>query len=334
MDNKITKRRLLNMLAYDWLKIIIMIVAIVFVWVLAFTMGAPRASIGQNFGVFYYGEFAYTMPSAVVQHEAKKAGVFSYDVLDFNSRDIDLNYYGTIMSAVSATYEGDVMITVDSADKIEGGSSEFRTFIDGYGNTVYDYDSLIEDAKNYCLTNNFVILDGDGNYSLSEENITKYFAKRMQKDPRFRKTDSDRYAQGIVDEIARIKNVWNNAIMLEDCLKNHPELRYNYKRFTQAIKNDPDHYSDEIYHQVEELTYGLNLGALTGGSVEISTEYSKPIYDEKGELVSSSANGIVVCVFDYQKHQPDLQYESLGFVNFLIARYSNFLNANAVGVIA
>ena len=126
----------------------------------------------------------------------------------------------------------------------------------------------------------------------------------------------------------------HKSVMLEECLKNHPELRYNYKRYTQLTTKDPENYTDEAYYNTKELTYGINLGALQGGEIDVNTEYSLPIKNEQGELVSASANSIVICVFNYLPYQPDLQFESLGFVNFMIKRYSNFLNQNAVGVIA
>ncbi|MBR3863892.1 MAG: hypothetical protein IKJ19_02075 [Clostridia bacterium] len=332
MDNKITKRRLTNLLAYDWIKIIIIIVAVILVWSLAFTIGAPRASTGQVFNVFYYGEFSYQKSPSVINYEAKNSGAYSYDVLSLDARELYLDYYATIMSAVSSTHEGDIMITVDSMDKIQSNSSEFRNFVDGYGYEIYDYDSLIKDAKNYCLLNSFVLLQNDGSYALNERAIKSHFAKRMQKDPRFKNKDGEKYKQGELNEIARIKSVWNNAIMLEDCLNNHSELRYNYKRFAQLIQKDPDNYKDEVYHNTQELTYGLNLSALSGGQVDVNTEYSKPIFDENGTHIYS--NPIVMCVFNYLPHQPDLQFESLGFVNFMIKKYSNFLNDNALGVIA
>ena len=334
MDNKITKARLTNLLAYDWIKILVLVLAVVLVWSLAFTIGAPRASVGQMFNVFYYGDFSYTQGPGTINSVAQKAGAYSYDVLDVDSREIFTDYYATIMAAVDAAHEGDIMITTDSADKIEKCNSEFRNFIDGYGVSVYDYDSLIKDAKNYCLVNNFVVLQADGSYALNERAISDYFANRMQKDPRFKKIESEKYKKGVLDEIARIKSVWNNAVILEDCLTNHPEIRYNYARYTQLVKSDPESYTDEVYLNSKELTYGINLGALTGGPVDVNSEYSKAIIDDKGEMISASANSIVICVFNYLPHQPDLQFETLGFVNFMIARYSNFLNLNAPLVIA
>ena len=112
MDNKITKRRLANLLAYDWIKIVVIIAAIVLVWSLAFTTGAPRASTGQVFNVFYYGDFSYQKSPGVINDEAKKSGAYSYDVLSLDARELYIDYYSTIMSAVSATYEGDIMIRI------------------------------------------------------------------------------------------------------------------------------------------------------------------------------------------------------------------------------
>ena len=68
--------------------------------------------------------------------------------------------------------------------------------------------------------------------------------------------------------------------------------------------------------------------------MDVNSEYSKVLLDENGEIASTSANNVIICVFNYSKQQPDLQFETLGFVNFMIARYSNFLNINAPLVIA
>ena len=52
MDNRFTKKRIANMLAYDWIKMLAVVLGIVFVWILSYTIGAPRASEGQVFGVY------------------------------------------------------------------------------------------------------------------------------------------------------------------------------------------------------------------------------------------------------------------------------------------
>ena len=74
--------------------------------------------------------------------------------------------------------------------------------------------------------------------------------------------------------------------------------------------------------------YGINLGALTGGEKEITSLYSKAPYNEKNEIVSTSADGIIVLAFNYRSQQPHLQYETLGFINYILKTYSDFVTAD------
>ena len=344
MDNKFTKKRILNMLSYDWIKMLIMVLAIVLVWSLAFTIGAPRATAGQVFCFYYYtgdSKFNYKNdPSELcAEYFSENNKLFSYDVLDYTTRVITSTMYNEIMSTSTAVSEGDVMITIDSEEGIKNNTSEMRSVLDGYGHCFYDYDTLIQDARNYCLAKGFVVDNKDGTYSINEKKIKEYFEERMVDDPRFRDTKSQRYAQGIKDEIERIKTVWNNAVILGDCFKNHPEIFINYTRYTQYIAKytpDPSNANrplEDDYYQFTSKPYALNLGALTGGTVKITEEYSIPI--KEGESTSElSANGIVMLVYNFNYDQPHLQFETLALVRHYIARYSNFLNLNASGVIA
>ena len=74
MDNRFTKKRVANMLSYDWLKMVVIVLVIIFVWVLAFTIGAPRATTGQTFGIFYFhgGNFKYSTEPAALGENMKK----------------------------------------------------------------------------------------------------------------------------------------------------------------------------------------------------------------------------------------------------------------------
>ena len=56
MDVKVTKKRFFNLVAYDWIKIVALSVAIVFVWILLFTTCATRATDGQQFYFVLYGD--------------------------------------------------------------------------------------------------------------------------------------------------------------------------------------------------------------------------------------------------------------------------------------
>ena len=316
------------MLSYDWLKMVIIVAAIVFVWVLAFTIGAPRATTGQTFGVFYFhgGKFKYSTDPTTLGENMKKEGVFSYDILDFDVREISESYAEILLTS-TAVQEGDVMITVDSLASIEAFNSPFRTLIDGYGEVFYDYNDLIREAKEYCLKNAFVYKSGDV-YLLDEQKIQEYFAERMDGDPRFRDTNSQRYKDGIKSEIERIKAVWDNAIMLEDCLNNHPEIKYNYVRYTQTVAAKPDEEGEKLLAKQTEKLYGINLGKLTGGEAIITSDFYYNITDKDNNVIGSSADGIVLCVYDYYGYQPHLQFETLSFVNAMISKYSNFLNTS------
>ncbi len=336
MDNRFTKKRIANMLAYDWIKMIAVVLGIVFVWILAFTIGAPRASEGQVFGVYYYvgnNSFAYKKAADELADELiYTEKIFSYDILDYTSRVITNDHYGELMMTSISVSEGDIMITVDSEAGLKNNDSEVRKMLDGYGDVFYDYDRLIVDAKAYCIGNGFVTENSDGSYLLNENKISDYFAMRMVKDPRYRDKNGERYNQGVKDEIERIKSVWNNAIILEDCLLNHPEIRFNYTRYSQSILASPDDYKDEEYHSFTEKTYGINLGKLVGGEVTVTSEYYVPL--KEGEEVSSlTADGIIMLVYDFKEAQPDLQFETLTAVNYFIGRYSNFLTTDHIALI-
>lgn len=327
MDNRITKTRLGNLLSYDWLKIIAIIIAIALVWSLAFTTGAPRASVGQTFGLFTYApDFEKAKDEGTLLSEAKADGAFSYDILDFNVRSMQKDYYATIMTAANSVQEGDIFVTSDFAETQEKNQSPFRSFVDGYGSVVYDLDALVSDAKSYALSNG--IVQKDGEYTVDDAVVASKFAERMKKDPRFRNTQSQKYADGLKSEKERMISVWNNAVILENVLKNHPELRVNYRMFDQTINaiDEADREKSDYYkywQEETEKTYAINLGKLTGGKEGITSLYSRQI-EVEGEDPVVSADGVVLCVFNYKEFQPDLQYETLGYINYMIKKYSDF----------
>ena len=336
MDNRITKTRLSNLLSYDWLKIIAIIVAIVLVWSLAFTIGAPRASVGQTFGLFTYADFGVAESEGELLSDAKENGAFSYDVLDFGTRSLTEDYFGTIMSAANSVREGDIMITSDFPEARDKHKSRMRTFVDGYYSVVYDFDSLISDAKDYALSHG--VVESDGKFAIDEQVVESVFSARMEKDPRFRNKKSQKYLGGVKSESERIKAVWNNACMLEKVLGEHPEVAVKYRVFTQVLDSldKEDRTYDEYYKLWEKETekiYALDLGKLVGGRDNVKDVFARNVKLENDEQLVSS-DGVVLCVFNYKFSQPDLQYETLGFVGYMIGRFSNFLEEKPTDYIA
>lgn len=338
MDNKITRARLSNLISYDWVKIVAIIAAIALVWGLAFTIGAPRASVGQTFGLFTYApDFGTIEDGTITLARAKNGGAFSYDVLDFTTRDLEPDYYSTIMTAANSVQEGDIFITSDFSDTVESKTSPMRAFVDGYYWSCYDYDSLINDAKSYALKNG--VSEDRGSYYINEDRVAALFSSRMDGDPRFRDKKSEKYQKGLESEAERIKSVWNNACLLEEVLKAHSELRVNYKPFTQSLESlsEEDREKSDYYAwwlELEEKTYALNLGKLSDGKNLVTDYYSRGYLNDKGELETVSADGIVMCVFNYKAQQPHLQYETLGFINYIIGYFSNFLPTELSTLIA
>lgn len=335
MDNRITGKRLANVLSYDWFKILIIVVAAVFLWSLAFTMGAPRASVGQTFGLFVYSDFQCAKSESEVLSDARDKGTFSYDVLDFNTRSLTEQYYGTIMAAATSVQEGDVIVLSDFTDGDKKNSSVFRAFVDSYG-LAYDIDELISDAEKYCLDYRAVAMT-DGKYTVDSAAVKQIFADRMKKDPRFRDKNSQKYADGVLQEVARIKKVWNDAQKLKQVLEAHPELKANYRRFEQTLANMDENNSDradylEYYENHAERAYGINLGKLTGGKTPITDLYARVLSGEGDEKIIT-AEGIILCVFDYESYQPHLQYETVAFINYIIESYSDFFDRDFVNLI-
>lgn len=323
-------------MSYDWIKIIAFIAAICFVWVLAFTIGAPRASVGQLFGLITYApDFETAKSEGQLLYEAKEAGAFSFDILDFNTRSIQKDYYSTLMMAANSVQEGDIFVTSDFEDSREKNESPMRSFIDSYYTVAFDLDSLIAAAKEYAIKHG--IENKDGVYVCDKIVTDSVFSERMQSDPRFRDKQSARYSAGLEDEAERIIAVWNNACKLEKVLEEHPELRVNYRPFTQtldAMDEDKREKSDyyKVWQSKTELTYGLNLGKLAGGKEKITDLYSRTITPEDGEPYLT-ADGIVLCVFNYTAQQPHLQYETLGYIVYMVETYSNFLDVESDNLI-
>ena len=116
MDVKITKGRLVNLISYDFLKIILSILAGIMVWVLLFTTCATRATVGEQFGlILYQGVYSGSNDGKDFLTELKKKekGGLSYDVLEYTTMSVTAagNYSAAYMlSLKSATKEGDVIV--------------------------------------------------------------------------------------------------------------------------------------------------------------------------------------------------------------------------------
>lgn len=90
MDAKITKTRLVQMLSYDWIKIIASALAVIFVWLLVFTWTATRITNTQKFVIHNY--FGVSLGDGYYNAGYDgygKGKVFSYEI--FETENVNLN---------------------------------------------------------------------------------------------------------------------------------------------------------------------------------------------------------------------------------------------------
>ncbi len=99
MDAKITKQRLANLLAYDWLKILVTIAVAVLALVLLFTMTATNPTTAQTFTIYGYTDLRVGTENMSLDSRLEENKVFSYDILKIGSE----SFYGNSYSAAAYT---------------------------------------------------------------------------------------------------------------------------------------------------------------------------------------------------------------------------------------
>lgn len=335
MDNKLTKNRLSNFLAYEWITMIIIIVVAIVVWEFAYTVAAVRLTVGQQFK-YYYDEALDTYGSASLYEMIIDEDTLSYDVLSFDYESLTKDA-GNILSARLSIHEGDVIFT-DCIDytKLEGADENttkeirVKTLVDSYNG--YDFITLKNDAVSYLKSflPDGTTVDGDIEFSmLSKEKIESSFRSRMKKDNRFR--EEEQILSGIKMEEERLEKLCKDVkdftylLSLKDTT---PELFYNYTRFEQSLNSAADdkykmQYANAVENEKENgrenVPYALCLSALKGG--EGKTDPSS--YFKIGGR--ETAEDVVLMVFNFKDEQPHLQYETIGFINQIVKDCSTLL---------
>ena len=197
MDAKITKKRLNILLSYDWIKIILVAVAMIVLWSLVFTMTATRVTNAQNFTIFNYTGTSANSRFNSYSSTLKEKGVFSYEILEISATDITTgqNYSETLLQTRLSVGEGDALFAanVENPDAeyadTEGNAfhpTYLQQFLYGYYNIAAEMDVYLEEMEEY--------LNGyyGGDYAKGEadkQKIETDFRTRIKqtKDKRFKK---------------------------------------------------------------------------------------------------------------------------------------------------
>ena len=333
MDARITKRRLSEMLQYDWIKIIGVIVAAILIWELIFTMTAVRVSNGQNFKIYYYPTLSTNGTTELYDFLAEDAGL-SYDVLEYNIETLDATYGDTILGLRLTTGEGDIImidneITHSEAEEHKDDplydSSNFYQMVDGYN--MYSYDVLLSDAKEYVgsfIENGYV-----ENGALVEEKVKENFLKRMKRDNRFRSAENKE--KGLKQELERLETLKAAVADFDRLYTEYKDsgLFYRYVKYQMTVytsEDVDDDYKAAYEKQLEKgaLPYAINAGYLDEykkDNKSVSNVVSMAQGDNEG-----TAKNTAVMVFDFKEQQPDLQYETVVFLTNFIKTYTTLLD--------
>lgn len=341
MDNKITKPRLSNFLAYRWIGILAVICAGIVLLELLFTTLAVRVSAGQSFK-FYYDETVVgtnggNFKEIIEKDKGKPEGTFSYDVLEVNYENLtsDSSNYN-ILSLRLTVNDGDAIITSAKEEEVGEGKtkSRIKELIDGY--PVYDLDSLYNDAVSYL--DKFrkdgvgdgaeVVTDYD---NLDETKIKENFIKRMGKDNRYRAGEiSER------DEYSRIRklceDVKNFKKILDYSSADNP-IFFEYTKYEQVLNlaetQDAKSQYEELYQKEKEQETALGRKKRYALLPQyFPTADGKISIPDNFRLVGASdATDSAIAIFNQLSAQPDLQFETISFLVSIMKNFSVVLDS-------
>ncbi|MCQ2387129.1 MAG: hypothetical protein MJ066_01610 [Clostridia bacterium] len=318
MDSKITKKRLSEFLSYEWIFIIIIALAFSCVWGIVFSVSSLKLTVGQEFK-YYYDENLDVDGSLSLTGIADKN--FSYDIRKVSYETLRKNY--NVLTRRLAVYDGDVIFTDTVND--EKNVSRAKTLIDDTEYKIMDYDTLNLKAKKYLssfLSDEFNEYSEEEKYNLAfdfenldKDKINANFNKRTNK--RIYKNDIRANKISYLDELQRIKTLCKEVEKFQTVIEYGKENGwfFYHKRFETLIESANEYR--EMYENEQEKNYGFNVGKISDS--ESRYDISQFVKLEG----TTSAENVVLLVFDFSDKQEDLQYESISFINGIVEKCSS-----------
>ena len=334
MDANITKKRLGHMLSYDWISIIIGIVAAILVWSLVFTMTATRITVAQQFTVFnYLGNVSFLNTDFYeVYNKAYVDGKFSPEVLELEEFDLPMQkeVASTLLEGHLGTNNGDLIFAAkipnesstaykDPVTEEEKHYTYLEEFLRGYRHYLFNMNP--EDEHGYFKKmEKYLNVYFDGGYANGTLNKAKAEADfrariKANKDKRY-KTE-EQILGGLEKDYARLEQY--RAALVE--MYGYLEKGYVRPEITQIRDmDDPSKIVAEGY-------YTLNLCPATDANgnenpmkkLSKTISYSTTYVDEQGEeKPTTSVVDMHVGFFNMNEVEPGYEYEGLLFVNELI----------------
>lgn len=318
MDNKITKKRLNHVFSYEWVAMIFVTVAIVFLWELCYSFFSVKLTPGQRYRIFYDYNIDDNQADAFLD-VLEMNDTFSYDVLEVK--------FEQVLKQSSVLYNRNQLGITDAivTDIYNSNGQSFDTphyraaeIIDEY--KMYSYDGLLSKAQNYVDSfKTSGILD--------DAKLRSIFCARMKNDNRFR--TPEQIETGINLERARIEKL-EQDILTVNKLFEYDEQRqldgkesvfYSYRRYSQTVAEETNPTYKEYYEELMESesveNYGLKTWLLSGGEKNTSN-YFRFIFPDR-----VTSENVVVMIFDVSDFQKDLEYENVSMLATLIRKFSS-----------
>ncbi|MCI5838560.1 MAG: hypothetical protein MRZ91_05175 [Christensenellaceae bacterium] len=318
MDNRITKKRLSQLLSYDLWKIIALIVAGIFVWSLLFTTLGARLSEGQQLNIYAYNVKVTEQGQMddLIDVEKDNGEYYSYEVYatrfyslgDFSASNTTVSQQITAWSSVGQL---DVMFISDTGKEIKStdkdGKETFASLFDRYSYYFYDLDKLVTDAISYCKLNGNMTDDG----TFDEDAIINFFNVRKKSD--------NFYRHGMIkaeQEIDRFEKIRDNAFTLRAWL-NNPELSSIWK--ISEFENGDEKVTMKTGIKLDDLDALCGSNPTTGK--KLANLCTMGGTSETGE--GATVGKVVLSVFNNSSYQADLVYESLAFLVKTVKTYTS-----------
>lgn len=333
MDAKITKKRLGHLLSYDWIKMIAVVLAAIFVWSLIFTVSATRITSTQRFVVYNY------MGTRFGQ-DAKIYGGYSHEILEAeivdNLRGGDENFY-TILEGNVQTDEGDVMLVADTpSSRTEKKDEQGNVVMDGE-NVVYEYgESYVSTFLRSYIAHVSRLDDSDttkGYFSQMKDYLGRFYEIENERAATYSGITYATFREDTLDT-ARIESEFRARI------KANKDKRYKkeeqivaaipkeieriqlylaaYKQFFAYVQNGDIAFTSVEVPLSETYTisgvYGINLCPDETKAPNMKDAVYYMDFDGKQQ-----AQNMTALFMDLEKLDHDYQYENLIFINALIA---------------
>lgn len=339
MDAKITKKRLGNMLSYDWIKIIAIAVALIVFWSLLFTMTATKLTSAQTFSVYSYIGSSTGTPFDRYSSNLKK--ILSYDVEKITTENFSSggDQAMSVIQARFAVDEGDALFVSPERNKKNGSytvgegeeqKTEHYSYLEHF---LYNYHYTVEtfgeggyiDELNAYLDSYYL-----GDYKnpdptvadIDETLVKKDFRKRIKKlkDKRFKKEAEIK--KGEKKELQRIESYRLALIEFETYLEK------GYITFQKTTLNFKDGNGNAV---TKEDYFSINLcpNEATMGELKNTVFYQKTVTDETGaEKKVSTAQDMNLVLLDLSSSKYRYsRWEGLKFVNYVVRTNCSELKA-------